>query len=209
MTRIFTASLLILSIQSVQADIQIGSVAIYSDGSVEKLIQKGEEWTLWEDERKRLYKKANYPAWPVLKYQKFPDRSEGYVQKLAFGEPQTIKPTGKKKSVTFEFTRTSNDAHLQRYWRCLYDGKGSFTLGSKKYRTLNYDCTRYVMQKVIYPKPREEQRIKYSPTLGLVVDRRSVDYKGRSERLKLERLLSPEKATAKRIGQTVYAIRND
>lgn len=209
MIRILTASLLLLSIQSAQADIQIGSVAIYSDGSVEKLVQRKEGWTLWEDERKRLYKKANYPAWPVLKYQEFPDRSEGYVQKLAFGKPDTIKPMGEKQSVTFELTKTSNDTYLQRYWRCLYDGKGSFTLGSTKYRTLNYDCTRFILLKAVYPKPREEQRIKYSPTLGLVVDRRSVDYKGRSERLKLERLLSPEKATAKRIGQTVYAIRND
>lgn len=209
MIRLLTTSLLLMLTQVGQASTQIGSVAIYSDGTVKKLLQNNEDWALWEDQRKRQYKEAKYPHWPVLQYQKFPDIGDGYLQELVFGIPHRIKPIGDEASVTYELVKTSKGTTSKKYWRCSYDGQGSFKLGSKKYKTHNYDCARFTLKKDIYPHRKEQQRIKYSPTLELVVDRKRVDSKGKTKRIKLVQLLPPEKVTAKRIARTVYKLRND
>jgi hypothetical protein len=194
---------------SAQAGQPIGTVAIYSDGQVEKLIEVGKEWTLWEDQRKRRYKKSYLPFLPPLAYQKFPDRTQGYTHGLMFGAPKTLQPYGSNRSVKFDLlrTNTASASTSKRYWSCAYTGRGGFSLGKKKFKTQNYSCFRVIYKKEIYPERREVVDLKYSPTLNLVVDRSWSDTRGDSERVKLSRLLSPEKATAKRISRTVYKLR--
>ena len=209
MIRLFTACLLFLLIIPAQAGTQIGSVAIYSDGRVEKLLEKNSEWSLWQDQRKRLFKKANYPHFPIIHYQKFPDIREGYRQKLVYGSPEQIKPAGEKKSLNFELLKTSKSSRGKKYWKCSYTGKGKFKLGTKKYRTHNYECVRSVFNKHMSLQKKEQLNLKYSPTLEMVVDRKRIDSKGEKERVKLVNILKPTKATPKRIARIVYKLRND
>lgn len=190
------------------SEIEIGSVAIYSDGKTEKLIQKGEGWSLWEDERKRLYKRSYLPFIPVLHYQKFPDRTQGYTHTFGFGNPQALKPFGTDDVVQYELFKTTPASQGKKYWRCEYAGEGTYRLDSKKLDVVRYECVRYTLKKEIYPNPKEYFSLAYAPELQLLVDSKEVDTKGNKERRKLEKLLSPEKATAKRIARTVYALRN-
>ena len=187
---------------------KIGTVAIYSDGQVEKLMDSGEGWTLWEDQRKRRYKKSNLPFMPLLSYQKFPDRSQGFSHELVFGAPYKLMPFGDLDSLRFDLVRNSNTSSNKKHWSCEFTGKGRFRLENKKrYKTQNYRCIRVVYIKDTFAAPRETIDLKYSPTLGLVVDKTRTDRVGEKKRTKLVRLLKPKKATAKRISRTVYKLR--
>jgi hypothetical protein len=209
MIRLCTTCLLLLLAIPAQASTEIGSVAIYSDGSVEKLLEKNSEWSVWQDQRKRLYKKANYPHFPILHYQKFPDPSEGYRQELVFGSPLKMQTFGGETQASYELLKTSKSSSGKKYWQCSFTGKGKYKLGSKKYKTQNYDCTRIILKKGFYPQKKEQLLLKYSPTLQVVVDRKRIDSKGNKKRVKLIKILKPEKATAKRIARAVYKIRNE
>lgn len=199
--------LLVLPVAVAQAEQKVGTVAIYTDGQVEKLVEIGDGWTLWEDQRKRLYKKSNLPFIPLLGYQKFPDRSQGYTQSVMYGAPEKLKPYGELDSVKFDLFKQSNNSSTKRFWQCSYEGKGRFKLDKKKYKTYNYRCDRITYQKFVYPKLRQFVELKYSPTLQLVVDEKWWDKNEGEERIKLHSLISPEKATAKRISRVVYKLR--
>lgn len=200
---------MLLPTTGISAEYSVGTVAIYSDGRVEKLTQIGEGWTQWEDERKRLYTKSNLPFIPLLRYQKFPDRDVGYTQAVTLGSPQLLMPFGDRDTALFDVSRTSYSlGRTTRSWRCKYNGVGSFTLGNKKLVTEKYKCTRSTYSKGAYETPKETLELKFSEKLGMVVDRRTTDAKGHYERVKLIRVLKPEKVTAKRIARTVYKLRN-
>lgn len=191
------------------AEYPVGSVAIYSDGRAEKLLQIGDGWTQWEDERKRRYTKSNLPFMPLLKYQKFPDRSVGYTQSIMSGDPQLLMPFGHLAAIQFDVSRhSSSSGRTTRSWRCKYAGVGSFTLDKKKLATEKYSCARSTYTKGAYENLKETLELKFSTKLGMVVDRRRTDAIGNYTRVKLIRLLRPDKVTAKRIARTVYKIRN-
>ena len=209
MIRLLTACLLLVISISSQASTQIGSVAIYSDGSVEKLIEKTIDGSLWQDQRKRMYKRSKYPYLPELSYQKFPDPSQGFSHSIIFGHPERLKPYGDRDVVDFELMKKTSSNSGKKYWQCSYEGKGKFKLGKKRIETEDYSCVRWVFYKEIVPKTKETIRLKYSPKLGLIVDRRHRDSRGEKKRKKLVQVFSPEKATAKRIARTVYTIRNE
>jgi len=209
MIRLLTAFLFLTLPIVVQASTQIGSVAIYSDGKVEKLIQKTKGWSLWQDQRKRSYKRSRYPYLPELSYQKFPDPSQGFSHHVVFGHPENLKPFGEADVVDFELIKERASKAGKKYWQCAYKGKGKFKLGKTRINTENYNCVRWVLYKEMIPKTKETIRIKYSPEFDLVVDRKHRDSRGNKKRKKLVTVLPPEKATAKRIARTVYKIRND
>ena len=209
MIRLFTVCLVLILAIPAQASTQVGSVAIYSDGRVEKLLEKNSEWSLWQDQRKRLYKRSVLPFLPDLSYQKFPDPSKGFSHTIFFGNPENLIPYGRADVVDFELIKKTSRSSGKKYWQCSFDGEGKFTLGKKRIKTMNYDCVRWVLYKETVPKTKETIRLKYSPKLGLVVDRKRRDSKGKKERVKLVKVLKPKKATAKRISRAVYKIRNE
>ncbi len=186
---------------------QVGTVAIYSDGQAEKLLEIGDGWTLWEDQRKRRYKKSSLPILPFLSYQRFPDQSNGYTQQLTYGRPQSLIPFGESVAVRFNLRRSAGTSGSTRHWTCEYSGKDRFKLSKRKYKTYDYRCVRAIYKKGTYFRLRETVDIKYSPTLDLVVDRKRTDRYGNVQRVKLHRMLSPQKATSKRISRTVYGLR--
>lgn len=193
---------------TIAASNNVGTVAVYSDGKVEKLVQKGTGWEVWEDQRKRLYKRSIHPVVPVLSYQKYPDRTQGYTQTVKFGSPETLIPFGKGDAAQFEMNRhSSQSGNSIRHWRCTYRGEGRFKLKRKKYKTNKYNCARSVFWKEVIAKVRETHDIEYAPELGLVVERKVIGRSGKTKRVELEALLTPERATAKRISRIVYKLR--
>ncbi|WP_415897946.1 hypothetical protein ACMXYX_06205 [Neptuniibacter sp. QD72_48] len=193
---------------AIAASNDIGTVAIYSDGKVEKLVEKGTGWEVWEDQRKRLYKRSIHPVVPVLSYQKYPDRTQGFTQAVKFGSPEELIPFGKDDVVEFELNRQSpKSGNSIRYWRCTYHGEGNFKLKKKKYKTNKYTCARSAFWKEVVAKVREVHDIEYSPELGLIVSRRTKDRNWDVKKVELEALLTPERATAKRISRIVYKLR--
>jgi len=208
MLRKLTLATMLVASTQVNAELKPGSVAIYSDGSVEKLVRIEDGWRLWESERKRLYSRSDLPVVPVLHYQKFPDRSQGYRQRVINGQPQLLLPFGAEESMGFDVQRiSSSTGNTVRRWDCKYVGKGSFTLRKTKLKTEKYECSRFAVKATKTDELKETVRLKYSPKLGLVVDRRSTSAKGKKERVKLVRVLKPGKVTAKRIARTVYKLR--
>lgn len=195
---------------NVSAEIRVGSVAIYSNGSAEKLIEKNKHLFLWEDQRKRLFTKSLYPVIPVLKYQRYPDPRSGYSQKVAFGTPEKMIPFGDLQYAKFEMNRVSTSSgKTTRHWRCEYQKAGKYRLGKKSYQIHNYECVRLTIKKMVDEKIKEKHLIKYSPELGLVVERKITDSKGKKKRVKLVQILEPGKATAKRISRTIYKMRSE
>lgn len=208
MFRLFIIFLFFLP-HTATADLKTGTVAIYSDGRVEKLLSTDDTGRLWEDQRKRLYKKSHLPFIPILSYQKFPDRHQGYRQRVIFGKPETLKPFGTEDSVSFELIKKSDASTGKKYWQCRYLGEGRYKLDSKRYKTHNYSCVRSVLFKETVYKTKETIELRYSPTLQLIVDRKRVSSNGKKKRVTLIQVLKPKKATAKRIARTLYKLRND
>lgn len=207
MFRTILITTLLLFSTYVSAELKPGAVAIYSDGSVEKLLQQGDGWSLWEDARKRRYSRSDLPFMPILQYAKYPDRKQGYTHHLTKGEPQALMPFGQQDKVRFYLQRDSQSARSSRRWDCSYLGRGTFTLRKTKMKVEKYECSRYAVKTMKMDAWKETILLKYSPHLGVVVDRHSTSAKGQEERVKLVRILAPEKVTAKRIARTVYKLR--
>ena len=61
--------ILLLCVERTWAAVPIGSVVLYSDGDVEKLIAVENGELHWEDDRKRRYVRSSNPAVPLLSRQ--------------------------------------------------------------------------------------------------------------------------------------------
>lgn len=188
------------------ADIKEGSVAIYSNGQVEKLIQRSHQGTLWEDARKRRYLKSQFPFYPLVKYERFPDSAGGYEQRLIKGAPEQLKPYGHKDKVHLVLVKTKADGTRKEInWRCLYKGESAFQL-----QTVNYATTKFHCDRVSYPnrRIRETLLIEYSPKLDLIVGL-SKTKKDRTRHHQLVTLLAKEQATPDRITAEVKKIKKN
>ncbi|WP_296055659.1 hypothetical protein [uncultured Amphritea sp.] len=202
------AALLVFVPAISMAEIIPGSVVVYSDGDVEKLLSTNKEWSLWEDQRKRQYKRSYLPYLPVLEYRRFSEQPGGYDQFVPdLGEVE-LKPFSDRESVRFDLTRRDlQKGTTKRLWRCSYDGSGTFSLSkTQQLKTHEYSCMRVVVGKGFLEKVREQLVLSYSPELKLVMKQVKTDRYGRTRQVEVERILPPERATAKRIARTVYKI---
>lgn len=191
------------------AGIKPGSVVIYSDGSVEKLLSRNKKWSLWQDQRKRQYKRSYLPYFPVLEYRRFSEQPSGYDQSVPDIDAVRLKPFSNEESVRFSLLRNDlQKGTSQRNWRCAYIGTGSYTLTKQQVTTDEYQCLRSVVDKRYIEKIREKIDLSYSSELNLVVQERSTDRYGKEKAVAVEKILPPEAATAKRIGRVVYKLTN-
>ena len=205
-----TTALALLLTTSAWAELKPGSVVIYSDGDVEKLLQRDEQWTLWEDQRKRQYKRAYLPYIPVLEYRRFEDQPSGYDQSVDNLPALALKPFSQSERVQFSLKRQDlRKGSSDRVWQCFYNGTGRFELGKKRYATDKYRCKRFSLKKFTTYILKEEIWFYYSPTLDLVMKQVRTNSKGQKSRVEVTKILSPERATAKRISRTVYRQRQD
>jgi len=202
------AALLIFVPAISMAEIKPGSVVIYSDGDVEKLLVTNKEWSLWEDQRKRQYKRSYLPYFPVLEYRRFGEQPSGYDQFVPDLGKVELRPFSDRESVRFDLTRKDLQSGIKkRSWRCSYAGRGNFSLSKmQQLSTYEYSCLRVVVNKRYIEKIRERLQLSYSPELRLVMKQIKIDRYGKERQIEVERILPPERATAKRISRTVYRI---
>ncbi|GGK78239.1 hypothetical protein [Amphritea balenae] len=195
---------------SLWASLEPGSVVIYSDGDVKKLLQRDEQSTLWEDQRKRRYKRSYLPYFPVLEYRRFDEQSSGYNQFVSATTNVELIPFNNEDYVQFNLTRQDlYKGSKKRLWQCAYSGNGHFSLGNKKYSTEKYRCKRFSIKKTFTYRLKEEIRFYYSPELDLVMKQVKTNSVGDKSRVEVVRILSPERATAKRIARAVYKQKAD
>lgn len=199
------ASLMIMVPAITMAELKPGSVVIYTDGEVEKLLERNNDWSLWENQRNRRYKRSYLPYFPVLEYRRFKEEPSGYDQYVTDMSAVELQPFSSRESVRFTVTRRDlSGVSKSRLWRCSYTGEGSYRLSKQDLVTQDYSCTRYVVDKYHAQKFREKRLLSYSPQLKLVVNQVTTNRQGKETRVAVKRILAPERATAKRIARTVY-----
>ncbi len=200
-------SVMVLVPAFAMAGLKSGSVVIYTDGDVEKLLEQNKEWSLWEDQRNRRYKRSYLPYFPVLEYHRFKESPSGYDQFVTDMSAVELKPFSSRESVRFTLTRKDLNKGLRnRFWRCSYAGQSSYRLSKQDLVTQEYSCSRYVIDKLNTQKIREKLAVSYSPALNLVVKQIKTNRQGKETRVAVKRILTPERATAKRIARTVYKL---
>lgn len=187
-------------------DLQLGAVAIYSNGQVKKLVQHGPDWTLWESARKRLYKESYLPYLPTLEYRRFPAESGGYTRRVVAGDATQLVPFGDRRSVDFTIDRSKSDGTRdQRYWRCSYEGKGQESVMGTRWAVQLYRCTRF--NSASGGEVKELREISYAAGPKVVV-KETVSRPGKESKVtRLEYLLSPHEASYERIADLVKTLR--
>lgn len=203
----FVLGLFLLMSGGVLAAVPVGSVVIYSDGSVEKLLAREGDTERWEDDRKRQYVRSENPIMPLLEKRYFL-RGNGYRQRVVSGNPGSIRELPEGTPVEFSLVRTRDDGStLQRHWECEFLGNSEKTVMGKKRKLERYSCQRFSIHRKLHNRSfREKREFSYSPDLGLVVDLARETRKKRS-RTTIEAILSPKKASYKRISRAVRKVR--
>ncbi len=189
------------------AAVPVGSVAMYSDGRVEKLISHSDGKLLWEDDRKRRFLRSENPIIPTLERKDFLSR-KGYSQWVSDGDPDSIDRLTSGTRIGFKTVRVRhNGKRSTRNWDCKY-------LGSKKKKVLGmmrkldmFDCERFVVHSRTWQKQfRESRQFSYSSELGLIVDMKRKTRK-KSNEWKLVAILPPEKTGYRHLSKRVRKLR--
>lgn len=189
------------------AGLPIGSVAVYSDGRVEKLLSRKDGAQLWEDDRKRRYLRSDNPVMPLLWRRDFLSGG-GYRQVLGDGKPGSMRklPTGER--VEFKMNRIRHSGERSsRIWECAFLGSERKTVLGKRRSLDSYACERFVYHRKTWQKQfRESRRFSYSPDLGVVVEMTRKTAK-KSSRWALAEIIPPAKATYEVLSRKIRKLR--
>jgi glycerol-3-phosphate cytidylyltransferase-like family protein len=201
------AMLLTLAAGCATAGIPVGSVALYSDGDVEKLISTKGGKNLWEDDRKRRYLHADNPIQPILERSDFLS-GRGYVQTVTKGHPERYRQLGVGQHLEFSLLRTYRDGKVsKREWDCQYQGATQESVLGKVRPLKHFNCERFVIHRKLHNRSfRERRLIAYSEELGMAVEVQRTTRK-RTSLHKLMTLLSPGQATYKTLRKMVRQLR--
>ncbi len=187
--------------------VPVGSVALYSDGKVEKLLANENGLLTWEDDRKRIYVRSGNPILPVLERRDFLS-GKSYRQTLNSGEPDAIltRPPGTR--VEFSVMRLKNTGeNSKRTWECVLEGRAQKKVAGAMRELDRYKCDRYVYHRKLWNRMfRETKTFSYSQELGLVVDQKRKTRKTTS-RSKLVAVIPPEGANYRRLSKKVRKVR--
>lgn len=192
---------------AVSAAVPVGSVVMYSDGRVEKLLSHSDGELLWEDDRKRQFLRSENPIEPTLERKDFLSR-KGYSQSVSDGDPDSINtlPSGTRVGFSIARVRHTGERSI-RHWDCKH-------LGTKQKKVLgvmreldSFDCERFVIQRKTWQKQFRESRLfSYSRDLGLVVDMQRKTRK-KTSKWKLVSILPPDKTDYRRLSKRVRKLR--
>lgn len=206
----FSIFLFVFLAATVSAAVPVGSVVIYSDGSVEKFLGQDEGTFRWEDDRKRLFVRSNNPIVPLLEKTDFLSR-RGYKQSVASGDPDAIQRLSSGTEVEFTVVRITYDGEKstfsKRHWECVSLGKARQEVLGVQRDLDRYTCERFVIhRKMGNRRFREKREFSYSPDLGLVVDLRRETRKNTSTK-RLVAIYPPNKTDYKSISHAVRKFR--
>ena len=167
--RYFVLFVVLIAFSAVaSATVPIGTVALYSDGRVEKLLAIEENGLRWEDDRMRQFLRSRNPIMPRLESRQLVT-GKVYFQELKSGDPDLITNLPEGTPLHFSITRNRNGTVKTRYWRCEFLGsvRGE-TLG--EIRNLEkYRCKQSFMSRKFGLRVRDISEFTYSPELGVIV----------------------------------------
>lgn len=152
------------------ATVPIGTVALYSDGRVEKLVAIEENGLRWEDDRMRQFLRSRNPIMPILESRQ---RVTGkvYFQELKSGDPRQIRDLPIGTPLHFSVTRVRDGGAQTRYWRCEFLGDVRDSVLGKAQDLERYRCQRSSLSfgKMMGLRTRDIRNFIYSPDLGVIV----------------------------------------
>lgn len=189
------------------AALPVGSVVMYSDGRVEKLLSREDGKLLWEDDRKRRYLRSENPIMPVLERRDFLS-GKGYVQALRSGEPDSIAVRPSGEGVEFSVVRERvGGTPTVRTWECTRHATHHKKILGEMRELDTYRCERFVYKRKTWQRQfKESRQFSYSRDLGLIVKMTRKTSKKKSK-WRLVSVIAPEKATYKRLSRKVRKLR--
>ena len=189
------------------AALPLGSVVMYSDGRVEKLLSREDGSLLWEDDRKRRYLRSNNPIMPVLERRDFLS-GKGYVQTLRSGEPDSIavRPSGDRVEFSILRERAGRTPSV-RTWECIRQAALSKKILGEVRQLEAYRCERFVYHRKTWQRQfRESREFLYSRDLDLIVKMKRKT-RTKESGWRLVSVLPPDQATYKRLSRKVRKLR--
>jgi hypothetical protein len=203
----FLLAVLIAISTSASATVPVGTIALYSDGRVEKLVAIEDNGLRWEDDRMRQFLRSTNPIMPVLESRQ-PVTGKGYMQRLKSGDPASVKQMPAGTPVHFSTVRYSDTGAKTRYWRCEFLGT-SVDVVLTTARTLErYRCQRSSLSLGRTPglRVRDTREFTFSPELGVMVElERETAERTRSRQLVA--LFSPGSVDQKTLSRAVQNVR--
>jgi hypothetical protein len=188
------------------AAMPVGSVAIYSDGSVEKLLADEGDRLHWEDHRKRRLVRSKNPIVPLLQRTDFLSK-RGYRQTISSGDPGSIKTLAPGEPLEFTVLRTRyNGETSRRMWECQRLARTKEKVIGVSRVLDKYVCERFVLHRKLWNRQfREKREFSYSRDLGLVVELKR-QTRTRTSNKRLVAILAPDKAEYRQIKQVLKKV---
>ena len=207
MSRVLLFSLVLALSSAASATVPVGTIALYSDGRVEKLIAIEDQGLRWEDDRKRQFLRSRNPAIPVLESRQIMT-GRFYFQELDSGDPERLKELPLGTPVHFTMTRHRDGGAKKRDWKCEFLGsKREEVLGQSQ--TLDrYRCVRSALSRKFHYSVRDSREFTYSPELGVLVQMERKT-RTRTQTRELVGLFRPGETDHKTLSRTVRKIRAD
>ncbi len=163
-----------------------GSVAVYSDGQVQRLLEVTDQGLRWEDQRLRTEQQPRNPLLPP-RWRVGLDGRVQYRQHLSKGHPNRLLKAPPGSSETFVVARTDAAGNRsERHFECRYLGPASRRLAGRREAVRHFRCERFAIHRKFWTRvPKETREIWWSPRLGLVLEshRRRADGRYRERRL--------------------------
>lgn len=191
-----------------QGAVPVGTIALYSDGRVEKLIAEDERGLLWEDDRKRQWLRSRNPAVPVLEGRQIMVGTS-YTHILDSGNPDALMRLPAGTPVNFTMIRNRNGGVKTRYWRCILLGEVREQVLGQARVLDQYRCERRARSRKLNTfVVRDEREFTYSRDLGVMVDMERTSKKGQRTR-RLVALFKPGEIDHKGLTKAVRKLRAD
>ncbi|MEJ1376493.1 MAG: hypothetical protein RPU32_00730 [Candidatus Sedimenticola sp. (ex Thyasira tokunagai)] len=187
-----------------QPNYSVDTVFIYSNGQVEKLLEKNDSWYLLEDMRKRRYKRDINFTIPTLEYRSL---TSSYLQSVSNGDPDTLFPLDQSKHSSFTvIKKRANGDEFTRNWSCSSVENSTIKAMGKSTHTFKTTCSRNSWSKQFLVL-KEQVDFYYDPKKSWVV--KTISHKsGKSRTKQLIAVLPPGQATPLNIMRIVRKLRN-
>lgn len=183
----------------VASAVDVGSVAIFSDGSVERLIKRDGDMEVWEDERLRRLSRSSNPLLPTLSRAQYLGGVD-YSRSLKNGDPAALLKGKQGDAVKFSvWHKSRRDSGSERLYSCEHQGAHSLMVMGREEKVQRFSCERYrIVTMTWHKKVYETVVIDYSRRLGLVVDWTRTTPKRTRHRALVE-LLAPNEYSYRRV----------
>lgn len=206
--RIFFLLAIVIALSTTaSATVPVGTIALYSDGRVEKLVAIEDNGLRWEDDRMRQFLRSTNPVMPVLESRQLVS-GQGYTQRLRSGDPTSVKKMPKGEPVRFTTIRYRDGGARTRYWACEFLGTSVEDVLTTARAVERYRCQRSSFGgKPPRYRLRDTREFTFSPELGVTVKMERETDKGTRSR-ELVALFEPGSVDEKTLSREVRKVRD-